>query len=459
MNSITRGIKNTFRNSIRTLSVVVILALTIGLALSMAIARTAVTAKINSVKSSVGNTISISPAGVRGFEGGGNPLTDDQINKLSKIAHVTAINKTLNDRLTSSTTTLQSAVDAGSLGNRFSQNSGQRFTPPENDRSSNGDGAGTVSFTPPVTLLGTTTPTDLSSSQGSGTFTLKSGTVFSGTSNDNSALIGSSIATKNNLKVGSTFTAYDTTITVVGIFDAGNTFSNNQVLMPLASVQRLSSQSGDITNATVTVDSITNIDSTTTAIKNSLGSTADVTNSSEQAKESITPLQNIQTISLYSLIGSVAAGGIIILLTMVMIVRERRREIGVLKAIGASNSKIVKQFMAEAVTFTLLGAFVGLGIGAIAGQPLTKLLVTNSQNSTSTSSQTQAGAGPREMGGFSRMSRFGRIGNNISDIKTTLGLSTIGYGLGAALVIALFGSAISALLIAKIRPAEVMRTE
>ena len=37
----------------------------------------------------------------------------------------------------------------------------------------------------------------------------------------------------------------------------------------------------------------------------------------------------------------VVAGAIIIFLTMMMIVRERRREIGVLKAIGASNVNVV----------------------------------------------------------------------------------------------------------------------
>ena len=63
----------------------------------------------------------------------------------------------------------------------------------------------------------------------------------------NVALIGNSLATKNNLSVGSTFTAYNsTTIKVVGIFDAGNTFGNNQVIMPLATVQTLSGQAGDL---------------------------------------------------------------------------------------------------------------------------------------------------------------------------------------------------------------------
>ena len=48
---------------------------------------------------------------------------------------------------------------------------------------------------------------------------------------------------------------------------------------------------------------------------------------------------------------------------MVMVVRERRREIGVFKAIGASNIKIMSQFIAEAVTLTFLGMLAGIIIG------------------------------------------------------------------------------------------------
>ena len=446
MNVVTRGIRNAFRNTIRTFSIVLILGLIIGLSLAMLVAHQAVGQKISSVESSVGNTVSISPAGVRGFSGGGSPLTETQIATVQKLAHVTSVDESLSDRLTTSNSNLVSAVDAGILGQRFAGNSGQSFTPPP-DAGGRSQSGGTTTFTPPVTVNGTTNPTNLSDTLGGGTFKLTSGNVFSSTSSDNVAVIGSSLATKNNLKVGSTFTAYSTNITVVGIFDAGNTFSNNQVVMPLKTVQTLSSQSGDITSATANIDSITNVDSATTAIKNALGSAADGTNAAAQAQTTIAPLKNIQTISLYSLLGAVVAGAVIILLTMVMIVRERRREIGVIKAIGASNIKIMIQFMTEAITLTLLGAVIGIGIGVVAGNPITKLLVTNSTNSSTS-------AGP---GGFRRA--FGGIRNSLSSVHGSVGWSIILYGLVGALVIAIIGSTLASYFIAKVRPAEVMRAE
>lgn len=462
MNVVTRGVRNAFRNQIRTFSIIVILGLSIGLSLAMLVAHQAVGQKISTVKGSVGNTVSVSPAGARGFEGGGNPLTGTQLSKVKVLAHVTGVNESLQDRLTTSDTNLQSAINAGSLGQRFARNSGVAF-------GGGGDGgAATLSappapeaFTPPVIVMGTTTPTDLSNSLGGGTFTLKSGTVFGPTSTDNVALVGTSLASKNNLKTGSTFTAYGTTITVDGIFDAGNTFSDNQVIMPLATVQKLSGQPDDITSAVIDVDSISNVNSVTNAVKNSLGSAADVTNAAAAAQQTITPLQNIQTISLYSLVGAVVAGSIIILLTMVMIVRERRREIGVLKAIGASNIKVMAQFMTEAVTLTVLGAVIGILLGVAAGNPITKLLVNNSASST-TAVQVGGLGGGRfgGGGGFARRGGFGGgVRNSFSSVHAVVGWSIILDGLAAAVIIAVVGSAIASFFIAKVRPAEVMRTE
>jgi len=457
VNVISRGIRNAFRNVIRTFSIVVILGLSVGLSLAMLIAHQAVGDKIQSVKASVGNTISISPAGVRGFDGGGNPLTTTQLTKIISLAHVTASTESLDDRLTTSNSDLQSAVSAGSLGQRFSQNSGESFKPQSGGGFGGGAGStgGSFSFTPPVTVNGTTSPTDLSSTIGGGTFTLKSGKVFSSTSTANVALVGTTLASKNNLKVGSTFTAYSTSITVVGIFDAGNTFSNNQVVMPLATVQKLSGETGDITSATLTVDSITNVNSVTSAAEKILGSAADVTNAAAQAQTTIAPLQNIQSISLYSLIGAVVAGAVIILLTMIMIVRERRREIGVIKAIGASNLKVMSQFMVEAITLTVLGAVVGIILGIVAGNPITHLLVTNSTSSST--SATGGGFG----GGFGRTGGrgLGFLRNNVTNIHAAIGWSIILDGLAAAIIIAVVGSALASFFIAKIRPAEVMRVE
>lgn len=465
MNSVSRGIRNAFRNGIRTFSIIIILGLSIGLSLSMLIAHQAVSQKIKSVKASVGNTITISPAGARGFQGGGTALTTTQLASIGKLAHVTGMNESLNDRLTTQSTNLVSAVDAGNLGRRFALNSGQSFNAPAGGHAGRGSTAdGVPTFTPPVTVRGTTDPSSLG--DGGGTFTLKSGKLFGATSTDNVAILGTTLATKNNLTIGSTFNAYGATISVIGVFDAGNAFSNNQLIMPLATVQSLSGQPGAVTAAVVNVDSITNVATVSGAISKQLGTAADVTTAATQADAVVQPLQNIQTISLYSVIGAVGAGAVIILLTMIMIVRERRREIGVIKAIGASNIKVMTQFMAEAVTFTVLAAVIGIGLGVLAGGPITKLLVTsNASTTTAAPGRFNAGQPNLNRANFNapRLRTGGRglrgLTNNVSNVEATVGWNIILEGLASALFIAVVGSGLASFFIAKIRPSEVLRTE
>ncbi|MGB4768067.1 MAG: FtsX-like permease family protein [Candidatus Saccharimonas sp.] len=457
MNGLWRGVKNAFRNKIRTVSIILILGLSMGLALSMLVANQAVTQKISDIKSSVGNTVTITPAGARGFEGGGNPLTSEDSEKVSKLDNVSSITQTLSDRVTSDSSSLESAIEAGMLGRRNANNSGQSFeAPPQMQQSSNSTSTTEVTrtFTPPVTVIGTTSPNVLATSEGSSTSTLSltNGGVFDGASSQNVALVGKTLAEKNNLSVGSTFTLYSQTIKVVGIFDTGNTFTNNQVIVPLKTLQTLSDQADSLSSITLHVDSIENVAAVTSATKSALGDTADVTNASEQAETTIAPLKNIQTIATYSLIAAVGAGSIIVLLTMVMIARERRREIGVLKAIGASNMKIALQFAAEAVTFTLLATLIGFAIAAVAAQPLTSALATSSASSTTTAGQGMGGPGRGFRGGMQAI-------QGLREISAQLDWTIILYGLAGAVLIAAIGSLLTAYFIAKIRPAEVMRSE
>jgi putative ABC transport system permease protein len=439
MSTVVRGVRNAFRNTIRTGGVTIILALSVGLALVMLLSLKAVQSRITAVKQSIGNTITVSPAGARGFEGGGEPLTQADVDSLKTVAHVTAVTGTLNDRLTSGTdTNLVSAIDPGTLGNRFRRR-GADVSP---------DGGAPRSFTLPVSVSGVSVVD--ATAAGASSLKFASGAAINATGSDSVADIGTALATKNNLQVGSTFTYAGQAVTVKGIFDAGNTFANAGVIMPLASVQKLSGQPDQISSATATVDDITNVDATVTAIKAKLGDKADVVSQKDRADNALEPLQNIQTVSLYSLIGALVAGSVIIFLTMLMVVRERRREIGVLKAIGSSNAGITTQFVAEALTLTSLGAVLGILGGFVLANPVLKLLVTS--NAT-----TPGGFGG---GGFARIAGGGGFGRQaLQNIQTTVGLDLLLYGLGAALLIAILGSAIPAYLIAKVRPAEVMRGE
>lgn len=60
---------------------------------------------------------------------------------------------------------------------------------------------------------------------------------------------------------------------------------------------------------------------------------------------------------------SLLVGGIGIMNIMIVTVTERRREIGIRKALGASPNVIRMQFLVESALITLLGGIVGIGVG------------------------------------------------------------------------------------------------
>ena len=490
MSVLARSVDNAFRNKVRTAAVVAVLAVAIGLALAMLVANQAVGAKVQELNASVGTVLTVNPAGGQGFEGGGEPLTAEQAATAAAVPNVSSVVGTSSLRLrnaaeaaaqtaaqtaagtqagpgggqggpagqnaTTLTTSLTAAIDAGTLGGR--------------NQAANGT-TGTTTAQPvrslPITATGIGGEVDSTGKA----LTITEGTGLGDyTAESANALLGTTLAEKNNLAIGSTFTINDQTFTVAGLFDSGTTFGNNALYLTLPTAQTVAALPGELSSMIVTVDSMENLEAAKTALESALGTDkADVTQG-QNLESAVSSLGSVKNISFIAFVAALGTAGLIILLIMVMLVRERRREIGVLKAIGAPNRTIGLQFVLEALVLVAMGSAVGAAVAAFASGGIASALISTN---TTTTAATTTGRGAAMAGaaggagmpgggvGFpgGQGGPLGGASQLLTSVTASASPGVIAAGIAAVFGVAIIGALVPALLTARIRPIEVLRGE
>ncbi|MFP3044247.1 MAG: FtsX-like permease family protein [Thermocladium sp.] len=133
----------------------------------------------------------------------------------------------------------------------------------------------------------------------------------------------------------------------------------------------------------------------------------------------------VNTFFVLIIVLSLAIAGLSIANTMLMNINERLREIGILKAIGSSNSQIMIMFMAESIIMTIIGSIIGVVVGFYGAHGVSALL--------------------------------NALGYSIN-IEIVPLPSLFALGFAASIIISIIASIVPIRRVAKVRPMEVLRT-
>jgi putative ABC transport system permease protein len=274
--------------------------------------------------------------------------------------------------------------------------------------------------------------------------------------NDNrSILLGSGLENYLNVAVGQSINLGDYSFLVVGIFDAGNQFANRYAYVSLDDAQVISDQPGKVSQIQVFANSVENVNNIVNEIESAYGDSVSVTTQSDlsqrvtQASQETENAVNSQLAQMNSMAGqeiliAIVAGGLIVFLTMIYTVRDRTKEIGILKALGFTNWNIVSQFMLKGAIIGIVGGLFGCLIGSFGASFLANTLLPHVSLST----------------GFT--TGFGRSPSQVTAISTTQVMpdaSLILFGLGIAVLLGIVGSLYPSWWASRKRPVEALKYE
>lgn len=182
------------------------------------------------------------------------------------------------------------------------------------------------------------------------------------------ALAGYTYADDRGLIVGDTVEIKKYSFEIVGIIEETKTDMDTSIIVPLKTImdiydmetyQALFVVPEDITEVEYVAEDITDNFEDLEAM-----TSTDIIQQMSQV---------VDTLRFFTIgIGSIAAivGGLGVMNTMIMSIMERKKEIGIMKAIGATNRFILTQILLESVIISLIGGVVGIVFGSFGSYSL-----------------------------------------------------------------------------------------
>jgi len=177
------------------------------------------------------------------------------------------------------------------------------------------------------------------------------------------AIVGTTVAENLNVKVGDFFTVKDRDFLVTGVVEKTDIQDvDSGVIVPIEDLQSLIGKENSYQMVYVIPEDPQLSESVADEI-NSQDDTLSAMSSKDLARQ---VSEIIDTVRIFTFgVGAVAAfvGGLGVMNTMIMAVIERKRELGVMKAIGATRRLLLVQILTESSAISLIGGLVGLFLG------------------------------------------------------------------------------------------------
>ena len=215
--------------------------------------------------------------------------------------------------------------------------------------------------------------------------TLKEGRFYTAAEDAGAAqvvILGSNVATNlfvQDNPLGKLLRVGNLNFQVIGVYNSqgsvGGSGADDSVYMPLGTAQKKMLGIDYITVGVVQLKDINLADATAALISSTLMHNHNIT---DPEKDDFIVMTQAQVLDIYNTIFngitilliaiasiSLIVGGVGIMNIMYVVVTERTSEIGLKKALGATNSDILKEFLIESVLVTVLGGIIGILLGAV----------------------------------------------------------------------------------------------
>lgn len=193
---------------------------------------------------------------------------------------------------------------------------------------------------------------------------MKEGRIFE--DNSSEVILGEIYADDNNYSVGDSIKINGEDFEIVGIYETGDQSMAGGVFTSISKVGELMDDKDSISNIYVKVEKGQDPQTVADRIDAEYGDNITTVTSVMEMTQMADMLNMLQASTWAISLLAILVGGLGIINTMLMSVFERTREIGVLKAVGWSNRKILTMIVGESLVITIVSAIIGSLIGFMA---------------------------------------------------------------------------------------------